>query len=572
MSNIGSLTGRGTVNTAEPASEGPAGASANGVSGGMSQGLELALKITDREVIAELERIPAGTERERFALAALRVGVLALRTASGQLDSAAVREAGARMLGELREALNAHAVEVKSEVTSFLGTYFDPKTGLVQRRIEELVKPDGDLARILLEHVGADDSVMARALAERIGESSPLFKLLSPTEKNGLIASLEAYIRGVFEEQRKAIVGEFSLDNKDSALSRFLDLLVVKNGELASHLSDRIDDAVGELSLDRPDSALSRLVAGVDKAQQKIAAEFSLDNDESGLNKLKTMLSETKGAIESSLTLDDKGSALSRLREEMLEAVGKIAQGNTDFHAEMRGALAELRARKEEAQRSTIHGIAFEEQVGGVLAGLVQRVGDLCEATGNSAGVIQYNKKGDFVVTLGPESHAPGQKVVWGAKEDKSYNISAALSEIAEARKNREAEVGVFVFSAKAAPAGLEPFARYANDFIIVWDPENPATDLLVKSTFSVSRCILTRKAAVSQETAKALAEIVEAARSVERQVKYIEEFKKKGDIIKNHGKEIAHRAELMIEDLGQQVNRLDRMVQALRADSDQGA
>jgi HAMP domain-containing protein len=161
----------------------------------------------------------------------------------------------------------------------------------------------------------------------------------------------------------------------------------------------------------------------------------------------------------------------------------------------------------------------------------------------------------------------------WSVKtEIPAYSISAALSEIAEARKNREAEVGVFVFSAKTAPAGLEPFARYGNDFIIVWDSEDPATDLLLKSTFSVSRCILTRKSEVSQETEKALAEIVEAARSVERQVRYLEDFKKKGDIIKNHGKEIAHRAELMIDDLGDQINRLDRMVEALRADSLQEA
>jgi hypothetical protein len=407
---------------------------------------------------------------------------------------------------------------------------------------------------------------MARALAEQLGESSPLFKLLSPNEKNGLIATLEEYVRGVFEEQRRAIVGEFSLDNKDSALSRFLDLLMGKNGELASCLSEQIDEAIGEFSLDRPESALSRLVAGVDEAQQKISAEFSLDNDNSGLNKLMAMLGETKGAIESSLTLDDKTSALSRLREEMLEAVEKLARRNTDFHAEMREAIAQLRTRKEQAQRSTTHGITFQARVGELLSGLAQRLGDLWEATGNTTGVIQYNKKGDFVITLGPESHAPGQKVVWEAKEDQSYNLSAALSEIAEARKNREAEVGVFVFSSKTALPGQEPFVRYGNDFVIVWDSEDPATDLLMKLTFSVSRCIATRKAEVSQEAAKALAEIVGAARSVERQVKYLDEFKRKGDIIKNHGKEITTRADSMTSDLTDQVARLDRMVEALRA------
>ena len=56
--------------------------------------LTLTLHVTDPEVIAELRRHGDGYERDRHALSALRVGMLALRAASGQMDVSSIREAG----------------------------------------------------------------------------------------------------------------------------------------------------------------------------------------------------------------------------------------------------------------------------------------------------------------------------------------------------------------------------------------------------------------------------------------------------------------------------------------------
>ena len=50
--------------------------------------------------------------------------------------------------------------------------------------------------------------------------------------------------------------------------------------------------------------------------------------------------------------------------------------------------------------------------------------------------------------------------------------------EIETARKNRGADWGVFVFSKKTAPANLEAFSRYGNDFIVVWDAKTVAKDV----------------------------------------------------------------------------------------------
>ena len=47
-----------------------------------------------------------GPDREAFALSALRLGVLALRQATGAVDAASLRQEGERVLGSVRELLS----------------------------------------------------------------------------------------------------------------------------------------------------------------------------------------------------------------------------------------------------------------------------------------------------------------------------------------------------------------------------------------------------------------------------------------------------------------------------------
>ncbi len=58
--------------------------------------LRLDLVLTDREVIQELSRRREPSDRESYAQAALKVGVLAIRQASGVIDTQAIQEEGHR--------------------------------------------------------------------------------------------------------------------------------------------------------------------------------------------------------------------------------------------------------------------------------------------------------------------------------------------------------------------------------------------------------------------------------------------------------------------------------------------
>jgi tetratricopeptide (TPR) repeat protein len=61
--------------------------------------------------------------------------------------------------------------------------------------------------------------------------------MLDPTDDNQLVATLQRTLDGVVEAQNKAILAQFSLDNKDGALVRFLGEIYLAQGLFAEALA-----------------------------------------------------------------------------------------------------------------------------------------------------------------------------------------------------------------------------------------------------------------------------------------------------------------------------------------------
>jgi hypothetical protein len=526
--------------------------------------LTLHLEIEDPEVLAELERRLDPGERTAFAHTALRIGVLALRSAGGQVDAAAVREAGAKLLGDLRELLSAKAQEMSTNVGTALQRYLDPRTGALPQRIDALVRKDGELERILRGHLGPEGSVLAQSLARNLGEQSPIFRMLSPDDASGLRAQLAATLREALDAQRAAVVREFSLDDQASALSRLVARVQRLQGELQSDVRAQVETVVGEFSLDKEDSALSRLVAKVEAAQRSIADQFSTDNDGSALSRMTRLLDATSEQITQNLTLDDERSALSRLRRELAGTLEELGKRNAEFQAEVKATLASMQARKQAEERGTVHGEVFEEQLGSWLAAEAQRYGDVHEPTGATVGAVPRSKVGDHVVALSGESAAPGARIVWEAKQDQGYTLKKALEELDEARRNRTAQMGMFVFSRRVAPAGLSDFQRHGPDFVLVWDPEDRATDLVLRAAYSAARALAIREAA-GEESHEVAAEIEKAIRAVEKRIEHLVSIKTWAETIESNSRKIQDSARKVHEELEDQVKAIDAQVIALR-------
>ncbi len=499
--------------------------------------MDVALIIRDRDVITYLQGFAEGDMRDRAAQAALRVGVLAIRQASGAVDAASVRSEGERVIAGVRAELDRHAASLSAELGSSLRQYLDPKDGQLPVKLHEMLRPGGQMEQLLTRHVGADNSTLAGALARQVGESSPILRSLDPRQKDGLVETMRTAIQQSLDEQRKHVIGQFSLSDPQSALSVFRDQLTKANGQLRDELSKDVIRVQREFDLGNGDGALARLVMRVEEAQKKITGEFTLDNT---------------------------ASALSRLKGEIVGLLEQLRDRNTEFQRDVKAAVESLRAVRGERDKTTAGGQDFEVALGALLAAEASRLGDQFEMVGNFPGEIPRCKKGDGLITLGAETAAAGRRIVIEAKRE-AKGVVKALEELAEARKNRRADIGIFAFAASSAE-GIEPFSRHGDDLIVVWNPDDPASNVYVKAAISVARALAVRRK-IEQDSAKVDLSPVEAALdTLVKSAEAVQEISGWSALASANNKKILDKAEKMKSDLGAGAERLSACLARLRA------
>jgi hypothetical protein len=539
--------------------------------GGAAQALQLTLVVNDPEVIVELERHPVGTPRNEYAVRALRVGSLCLRDAAGSIDADAIRKEGDRLVGSVREILSERTHDLTKSLATSLAHYFDPSSGALPQRLERLVQRDGELDGLLTRHLSGEGSTIARTLAEQIGTTSPIFKLLSPDQADGVVGAIAKTVGKALEAQRDAVVSQFSLDRPDSALSRLVVEVQARNGTLRDDLRTDVQALASEFSLDNENGALARLVGRVEKAQRTIVEQFSLDQPGTALRKITDAIQKTDATIRASFTLDDKQSPLSRLRGEVLEVIGGLVKSNTDFQSDMRKELAQMQVKRAEQARTAAHGRTFEASLHEVLEREAARAGDVYESVG-ARPARGTRKVGDGIVTLGPESAAPGVRIACEAKADKSYTSQQALKEIALAREIRQAQVGLFVIARASASEGWEPMRRIGEDVFVVWDADDPTSDIYLKAGLSVARAIAVRTRVALEANEEGLAQIEAAILALRKVATRVDTIERSARLVTRHGTTILDSAESMRGELDEQVEALGEAVSHLRGAIDAGA
>jgi hypothetical protein len=501
----------------------------------------VSLVLSDPEVLIALSEYADGPARTNFLLTALKVGVLSLKAARGTLDSDILRREGTRLMEELGNRLNNWRGKFEERVTGSLAHYFDPKQGTFMERVDRLTKSDGDLAAVMGQQVREAQSNLSKVFEQFIGENSQLIRMLDPSGDNELVATLHQTLSNTVQEQNKAILGQFSLDNKSGALVRFLDELENKHGDLTKALSGNMQEIVAEFSLDDENSALSKLVARVEAAQQSLTAELSLDNEDSALQRLHRMLD---------------GHHKAMLREQ------------SELAARLDTAIESMTARRNELAKTTRHGDEFEATLGDHLRGLVQAAGDILEDTRTTTGLKPNCKVGDYVITIGPEKLAAGARIVVEAKENASCDLSKTREEADTARHNRQADVCIFVHSTKTAPPNIPTFHRYASDLIVKWDAEDDALDVWLEAALMVATALSVKAAVHDKQDAASFAKIDKAIERIGKCIEGFEEINTSAKTAKSAAERILSRAELMHGDLSKQVLSILNEVTKLKDDS----
>lgn len=469
------------------------------------EAIDIELCIRDRDVIAALLEHSEGPEREDYALEALKIGVLALRRAATSFDGEFIQRETTRLLDALQERLNGHAELAKTRLENSLKTYFDPESGHFSQRVSDLTSDKGGLARLLAESLDGDKSRLAQTMVTIVGAGSPLMKYLSPEQTDGLLALLRGNVELQLQGHQKRILDEFSLDNPAGALCQMIDRLTVKHGSLSKDLQDKIDAVVKEFTLDEENSALSRLVKKVEGAQQTITDEFSLDNEQSALQKLK---------------------------RELTTILSAHIESNAEFQQNVKVALAQLVTRRETEARGTQHGGTFESAVWEFVSRESQKRGEVAENTSNTPGLIKNRKFGDAVIHLNCESIAAGAKIVIEAKEVAGYSLKDAQTEIDNARKNRGAQHGVFVFSRRTAPVCESPVFRIGPNVFVLWDAEDASTDAQLVAAIEIARALCVRSRAASERQAIDFTTIDKSINSIEKHAQNLDKIRASAETI----------------------------------------
>lgn len=301
--------------------------------------LDLNLVISDRNVLAYLAQFDDEDVQSEKAVEALKVGVIAILSASPTLDTQIVQAKFSEVETRMKEQMS----EFQKKVTDDLCRYFEEQDGVVPRSIDGVFGDKGALTRTFQAFFDPNEGKLSRLMQAQIGPQSNFGKALDPQNKQGVVALIEARVQELVAAKLDEVLQQFSLDEDDSAMSR-----------------------------------------------------------------LHAMLSEFFGKLNQSLGIKAATAA--------------------------------------EAEKGHVKGMVFEEGLYETFAELGRDLGDETEMVRGSVGAISRCKKGDFVATLGETSGAPGQKVVVEVK-DQPLRLKDAIDEMQEAKKNRDATCGIFVFA-----------------------------------------------------------------------------------------------------------------------------
>jgi hypothetical protein len=151
------------------------------------------------------------------------------------------------------------------------------------------------------------------------------------------------------------------------------------------------------------------------------------------------------------------------------------------------------------------------------------------------------------------------------AKQQAGYRLADALAEIEQGRKNRDAGVGVFVFSRRTAPAGLDALARYGSDIVVVWDAEDAASDVVLSAALSLARALCVRAETKQAQIDVDFERVTKAILEVEKQSQGLDEIRRSAQTIRSSADKIDERARIVGDCLARSAAALEREMGAVQ-------
>ncbi|OGC21661.1 hypothetical protein A2291_06095 [candidate division WOR-1 bacterium RIFOXYB2_FULL_42_35] len=356
--------------------------------------LSLLLTVKDNDVIKYLNQFEDPLRADK-ALEALKVGVIAILSASPTLDTKIVED----KFNIIEKKLEDYTDEFKNNLKEDLKKYFEKEKGDVPTALNALLGEKGSLSLELSKYFNIENGKVNQLLKQELGPASNFAKSIDPLNKESVISKIE----------------------------------------------DKVKDELTKMS-------------------EELKSQFSLDKNDSSISKVRKMF-------------EDK--------------VEEIKKGNNNFFSEIRMHFGMKEIQAEEAEKGTQKGRDFESALYERVASLGLQLADSTENVTGSIGNIQRSKIGDYVITLGDTSGAPGKRIVIEVKNAQNYSLRKAIEELKEAKDNRSADCGIFVFAKGCEPVEMGDFRIDGDDYYCTVDEamlEQACPVVFLEAAYKISR------------------------------------------------------------------------------------
>jgi hypothetical protein len=427
------------------------------------------------EVISAFAEL-TGTQRQRLADDAWFLGLRCVMNAHRLATESRLEDVGQKLATTFETQLVSYQQRQHEAFANVVKDYFDPRDGRVPARIDAFLRDGGDLARTMSKYL-APGGELEKVLARSVGEASPLLRMLSPTESEGVVRLIEAKVRELLATSHADFARALDPDAKTGAMAVFFADLEKRILAANNNRGEQLAAIANAVDANNETSAISRLMRETQQHSRDLLRAVNGDDPSSVLGIIKASLSKQ---------LEVQGQA-------QLAALQALDERHRKEALETREALARLEERKRSDARSPRGGAVFETALAEEIARLVAGAPMTVDSTGNTVGSVPSSKVGDLVVRYTEESPYVGSALVIEAKHDASYNESRARKELEVARQNRGAVAGLFVLARSHAPAGFPTLRRHGQDVLVIWDENDPGSTAFLQAALILALALAAR-------------------------------------------------------------------------------
>jgi hypothetical protein len=275
-------------------------------------------------------------QQAQLAHDAWHVGLRALMNAYRHAEEARLTDIGSALTDDLDQQLRQHAEVQEKALSAALSRYFDPESGELGARLRQFAGDQGALVQLLQQHLGPRNSVLVETLTQHVGEKSPLFRRLSPTDSEGLVSVLGERLRRVLQEEHGEFQKALNPLNPEGAVGLFIARLRDELKRAEDDQAKQLEVALAALDTTKEDSLLNQLRRETERARADLLQAINPAREGSPLAVIKATLCEL---------LTEHAKSAKEQREE-------ARKQNAEFQRDVRDAVQRIVARSSGALRA----------------------------------------------------------------------------------------------------------------------------------------------------------------------------------------------------------------------------